>query len=198
MIERGHGVIVNVSSILGVIALPYGAAYTMAKFALRGLGVSLRQELRTSGVSGVDVVTVLPGGVDTPIWRAAGNRTGRSPRVAPPTYDPERVARIVAGQLRRPRREVVAGGPLTRLLLWQHAVLPGSAERLLAEEVARYALAGEPAAPGPGNLHETPATTRRVHGGWNGPGRERARRRAGVGAAVVAAAVGVAATLRRR
>ncbi|WP_049803468.1 SDR family NAD(P)-dependent oxidoreductase [Pseudonocardia dioxanivorans] len=110
MLERGHGVIVNVSSVLGVIALPYGAAYSMAKFGVRALGVSLRQELRTSGASGVRVATVLPAAIDTPIWRDAGNCTGTRLRLSPPTYTPERVARIVVDQLRVPRRGVVAGG----------------------------------------------------------------------------------------
>ncbi|SDE84802.1 SDR family NAD(P)-dependent oxidoreductase [Pseudonocardia oroxyli] len=192
MLVHGRGVIVNVSSILGVVALPYGAAYSMAKFGLRGLGVSLRQELRTSGVSGVDVATVLPGAVDTPIWRVGGNRSGRAPRVAPPTYDPERVSRIVVGRLRRPRREVVAGGPLTSMLLVVHKVVPGLAERVLAEEVARYALGGDAAPPTSGNLHRVPEGPRRVPDGWNGAGRERTRRLAAV-VGTVGAAVGAVA-----
>ncbi|WP_345381433.1 SDR family NAD(P)-dependent oxidoreductase [Pseudonocardia yuanmonensis] len=191
MMERDHGVIVNVSSILGLIALPYGAAYSMAKFAIRALGVSLRQELRTSGVRGVRVGTVLPAAIDTPIWRDAANRTGARPRLAAPTYRPERVARIIVNQIRRPRREVVAGGVLARLLLLQHKVWPESAERVFAAEVHRYVLA-RPGGPedDQGTLYAPPDRPRRVHDGWNGPGRERARRiAAGLGAATALGAV---------
>ncbi|MFR9806780.1 SDR family NAD(P)-dependent oxidoreductase [Pseudonocardia sp. RS010] len=191
MVERDRGVIVNVSSVLGIVALPYGASYSMAKFAIRALGVSLRQELRTSGVRGVRVGTVLPAAVDTPIWRAAANRTGARPRLAAPTYTPERVARIVVNQIRRPRREVVAGGVLARLILLQHKVWPESAERFFAEEVHRYVLA-RPGGSGRdrGTLDEPPDGPRRVHGGWNGPGREGARRlAAGIAAGVVVGTV---------
>jgi NAD(P)-dependent dehydrogenase (short-subunit alcohol dehydrogenase family) len=197
MVERDRGVIVNVSSILGIVALPYGAAYSMAKFAIRALGVSLRQELRTSGVHGVRVGTVLPAAIDTPIWRDAGNRSGARPRLAAPTYTPERVAGIIVNQIRRPRREVVAGGVLGRLLLVQHKVWPESAERVFAAEVGRYVLArGAGPADDPGTLYEPPDRPRQVHGGWNGPGRERARTvAAGLG---LAAAVGAAVGLARR
>ncbi|MFC5948129.1 SDR family NAD(P)-dependent oxidoreductase [Pseudonocardia lutea] len=191
MVERDHGVIVNVSSIVGMIALPYGASYSMAKFAVRALSVSLRQELRTSGVRGVRVGTVLPAAVDTPIWREAANVTGTRPRLAAPTYSPERVARIVVNQIRRTRREVVAGGALGRLLLLQHKVWPESAERVFAAEVHRYVLS-RPGGPeeDPGNLYTPPERPRRVHDGWNGPGRERGRRVAtGLSAATVVAAV---------
>lgn len=76
-----------------------------------------------------------------PIWGHAANRTGRLPCVALPTYAPERIARIAVNQIRRPRREVVAGGVLTRQLLVLHKVFPGVAERMLATEVAHYARA---------------------------------------------------------
>jgi len=200
MLERGHGVIVNVSSVLGVIALPYGAAYSMAKFGVRALGVSLRQELRTSGASGVRVATVLPAAIDTPIWRDAGNRTGTRLRLSPPTYTPERVARIVVDQLRVPRRGVVAGGLLARLLLVQHKVWPESAERLFATEVRHYVQSSDESAPASaGALYAPPDRPRQVHGGWDGHRRERRRRAAGTAAALaVGLAVAGGARARRR
>jgi len=58
MRARGRGVIVNVSSVAGRIATPYGAAYAATKAALIALSDALRLELEELGVR---VVCVLPG-----------------------------------------------------------------------------------------------------------------------------------------
>jgi short-subunit dehydrogenase len=50
--QRGHGTLVNVSSVLGVASQPYTHAYGMSKYAVRALGASLRQELRLDGTAG--------------------------------------------------------------------------------------------------------------------------------------------------
>lgn len=196
MIAQRRGVVVNVSSILGVIALPHGSAYTMSKFAIRGLSASLRQELRLGRVAGVDVCTVLPAAIDTPIFANAANHSGRRVRAVPPVYAPERVARIVVNQIRFPRREVVAGGVLGRMFVLQHRVLPGSAERLLAQDVDRFCLSRDESAPATsGNLYAPAIARAAVHGGWHGAHRERRRRWAGLGA--VAAALLTAGTVHR-
>jgi NAD(P)-dependent dehydrogenase (short-subunit alcohol dehydrogenase family) len=50
MRRQGFGRIVQNSSILGLIALPYRGAYVASKFALEGLTDTLRLELRGSGI----------------------------------------------------------------------------------------------------------------------------------------------------
>ena len=50
MRAQGHGRIVQNSSVLGLIALPFRGAYTASKFALEGLTDTLRLELRGSGI----------------------------------------------------------------------------------------------------------------------------------------------------
>jgi NADP-dependent 3-hydroxy acid dehydrogenase YdfG len=69
-ILRGQdsGVIVNTSSVFGLVGMPYQSAYCASKFAVRGFTESLRQELRGTGVH---AVTVHPGGVKTNIVRNA-------------------------------------------------------------------------------------------------------------------------------
>lgn len=57
MRERGEGLIINMSSIGGLVAVPYMSAYTSAKFALEALSEALYHELRPHGV---DVVIVQP------------------------------------------------------------------------------------------------------------------------------------------
>jgi NADP-dependent 3-hydroxy acid dehydrogenase YdfG len=64
MIERDAGTIVNLSSIFGIIAWPTHSAYVASKFAVRGYSEALRNELLGTGVR---VVVVHPGGIDTEI-----------------------------------------------------------------------------------------------------------------------------------
>jgi short-subunit dehydrogenase len=58
MIRRGHGRIVNISSIGGKVAVPHMLPYCASKFALSGLSQALRAELAKYGVF---VTTVCPG-----------------------------------------------------------------------------------------------------------------------------------------
>jgi NADP-dependent 3-hydroxy acid dehydrogenase YdfG len=68
LVEQDYGVIVNTSSVFGLVGMPYQSAYCASKFAVRGFTDSLRQELRGTGVS---AVTVHPGGIQTSIARNA-------------------------------------------------------------------------------------------------------------------------------
>ncbi|MEU2874179.1 SDR family NAD(P)-dependent oxidoreductase [Streptomyces olivoreticuli] len=65
MLRRSHGRVVNVTSGLGSIAVPYMGAYSAAQFAKEALTDVLRRELRPFGV---DVTVVQPGAIVTPIW----------------------------------------------------------------------------------------------------------------------------------
>ena len=65
MIEAGRGGhLVNVSSTAGLFGLPWHAAYSAAKFGLRGVSEVLRFDLRRHGIG---VTLVCPGAVDTPL-----------------------------------------------------------------------------------------------------------------------------------
>ena len=68
LVEQDSGVIVNTSSVFGLAGMPHQSAYCSAKFAVRGFTDALRQELRGTGVSAVNVH---PGGINTNIVRNA-------------------------------------------------------------------------------------------------------------------------------
>ena len=68
LVEQDEGVIVNTSSVFGLVGMPNQSAYCSAKFAVRGFTDSLRQELRGTGVTAVNVH---PGGINTNIVRNA-------------------------------------------------------------------------------------------------------------------------------
>ena len=66
MIARGHGTLVGIASVAAIRGLPGHGAYCASKAAVVAYCESLRGELRPSGVK---VVTLLPGYVDTPLTR---------------------------------------------------------------------------------------------------------------------------------
>ena len=74
LVAQDEGVIVNTSSVFGLVGMPYQSAYCASKFAVRGFTDALRQELRGTNVS---AVTVHPGGITTNIARNA--RVRRDP-----------------------------------------------------------------------------------------------------------------------
>jgi NAD(P)-dependent dehydrogenase (short-subunit alcohol dehydrogenase family) len=65
MRKQRSGVIVNVSSVVGRIALPYFSAYVATKFAMEGLTESLSYEVAPFGIR---VILIEPGAVKTKVW----------------------------------------------------------------------------------------------------------------------------------
>ncbi len=64
MRKAGAGKIINVGSLAGITAIPFGAFYTASKFALEGYSEALWHELRPLGIN---VILIEPGFVHTPI-----------------------------------------------------------------------------------------------------------------------------------
>ncbi len=70
MLERGAGLIVNVSSVGGRLGIIHESAYCASKFALCGWSEAMAVDLHGSGVA---VKLIEPGPVDTEIWDHPGS-----------------------------------------------------------------------------------------------------------------------------
>jgi NAD(P)-dependent dehydrogenase (short-subunit alcohol dehydrogenase family) len=70
MRRQGRGRIINNSSVLGLVALPFRGAYSASKFALEAITDSLRLELAGSGI---DICLIEPGPITTR-FRATAQR----------------------------------------------------------------------------------------------------------------------------
>lgn len=68
MLEQRDGVLVNISSVFGLLGFPLQSAYNISKFGVRGLTECLWSELDGTGVH---AVCVHPGGIRTNIEKAA-------------------------------------------------------------------------------------------------------------------------------
>ncbi|MBU0991062.1 MAG: SDR family NAD(P)-dependent oxidoreductase [Proteobacteria bacterium] len=85
LLRKGHGRIVNISSISGRIALPFVGPYAASKFALEAFSDSLRVELRPFRIP---VSVIEPGDVATPIWEKTASTINQAAKAFPETaYD---------------------------------------------------------------------------------------------------------------
>jgi len=75
LLKRQEAVLVNVSSVFGLVGVSAQSAYCATKFGVKGFSESLRRELSKTGVS---VITVHPGGVRTNIVRNSKIKTKKS------------------------------------------------------------------------------------------------------------------------
>ncbi len=64
--------IVNIGSVSGYLTSPFTAIYSASKFAVEALTDGLRRELLPFGI---DVISVAPGPVKTPIWKKGREQT---------------------------------------------------------------------------------------------------------------------------
>lgn len=99
-LQRAKGTVVMMSSVAGVVAAPRYAAYAASKFALEGMSMAMRSELAASGVA---VVVVRPGPVDTPFRANAERAPGETGYDAPDpnAQSAEDVARITLRAVKR-------------------------------------------------------------------------------------------------
>jgi NAD(P)-dependent dehydrogenase (short-subunit alcohol dehydrogenase family) len=185
---QGRGTLILTSSLLAHISTPYMSAYVAAKWGLRGLTRSLRLETRDA--PGIEVCSLAPGSVDTPIYTSAANYAGFVGRPPPPVDSARRVGRKIAALADRPRARVSVGAANQVVELGFVALSPVY-DVLVGPMMQRLGLSRERTEPRVGNVFEP---EHRVEGGPLRWGRGR------VGALVVGAAtaaVGTALAFRR-
>jgi short-subunit dehydrogenase len=129
MLARGSGVIIHVNSPASLFPWPSSVGYAAARWALRGLHQSLRQDLAGTGVSSCHVIFARvdsayfdhnPGVVEKIPWIAGTIRT----------LSADECGRIIADLAEKPRPEVLH--PLAlRLYGWSFRVTPGLVRWLL-------------------------------------------------------------------
>ena len=160
--RRGGGSLINVGSVNSRVGAPYVSAYVASKFAVRGLGECLRDELRAENI---DVSTIMPASIDTPLFQHAANFMGRAAKPLRPVIRPQRVAAAIVRCARRPRREMIVGVSGRQLVL-MHELVPWAFERFMTRNVQREHFLRQPLAPTPGNVREPMPAWDGVTGGW--------------------------------
>jgi NAD(P)-dependent dehydrogenase (short-subunit alcohol dehydrogenase family) len=131
MIEAGRGGhVVNVSSAAGLFGLPWHAAYSAAKFGIRGVSEVLRFDLRRHGIG---VTLVCPGGVDTGLVntmqivgvdRSSPTMRKMSDRFRKHAITPERAAAAILDGVKKDRYLVFTSNDIRALYWTQRLAAP--------------------------------------------------------------------------
>ncbi|MER7419023.1 SDR family oxidoreductase [Micromonospora peucetia] len=129
MRAQGHGHVVNVVSLAGLVAAPGETVYAASKHALLAFSIGTLADLRLAGHRGVHVSCLCPDGIWTPMLHDRLDDAGAAVSFTGTLLTPERVARRAARLARRPR-------PVVSMPRWRGAqvrlldALPGAAVRL--------------------------------------------------------------------
>ncbi|MEW2383737.1 SDR family oxidoreductase [Micromonospora sp. NPDC047707] len=135
MRSQGHGHVLNVVSLAGLVAAPGETVYAASKHALVAFSIGTQADLRLAGHRDVHVSCLCPDGIWTPMLHDRLDDPGAAASFTGTLLTPERVARRAARLARRPRPVVAVPrwrGAQVRLL----DALPGAALRLLPAVMA--------------------------------------------------------------
>ena len=139
-LKETSGRIVNISSLGGLLAIPFNTSYVASKFAMIGFSDSLRMELTKAGVS---VTVICPYWVITEFHERLLDKNGQSKGPSGRAIYTEKMmtadqcAQIVLKAARQRKRQVVMRpGPLA---VWLKLIVPGLVDRLIISTFLRPA-----------------------------------------------------------
>lgn len=160
--RRQHrGVLINIGSVLSGVGQAFVPSYVISKFGVHGLSEALRVELADE--PDIHICSVFPYAIDTQHFQVAANLLERAPFAMPPVQSPEKVARVIAEVVERPRRSRYVPRWMA-LGLVAHAIAPRISERLLLASLRRWHLSALPQHTGTGNLFAPPRELAHTHG----------------------------------
>lgn len=152
MRAQGAGKIVNISSIGGKMATPFGGWYHASKFALEGLSDSLRNEVKPFGI---DVILIEPGGIKSEwggiavegllrtsghtAYQAGARKFGEASKaIEDKLPGPELIANLIwkAIEARKPRARYVAGYLARPTLLMRQLLSDGLMDKLIMSQLS--------------------------------------------------------------
>lgn len=103
MRRQGKGQIINVGSLGGILPMPFEALYSATKFAVRGLSLSLSEELKGTGIP---VSLISPGPVKTRMLDLEATDDFSAITFVEKALHPDEVAEAILSVIRRPKREL--------------------------------------------------------------------------------------------
>ena len=115
----GDGMIVNVSSGIALVGVPFYTTYAAVKAGISHFGEALRRELKGEGVH---VLTIYPGATDTPMMTS--NRAG--PDLGFVREPASAVAQAIVEGIEANALQVIRGGEVREAMIAQNRLDPAS------------------------------------------------------------------------
>lgn len=154
MRAQGHGRIVNCSSVLGLVAAPWRAAYVSTKYALEGLTDTLRIEMRDTPIK---VILIEPGPVTSKIrmnsiahferwidWKNSPRRAQYEASLLKRLYEsrgPDKFELPPSAVTTKLLRALTAANPAPRYYVTTPTYLMGALRRLLPSRALDWLIA---------------------------------------------------------
>ena len=129
LIENRRGVLVNISSIFGLLGIPAYSDYCASKFAVRGYTESLMAEFHGSPIS---IHSVHPGGIKTNIAEGKADQTEAQKLLVTP---PEDLASYIVKSIQKGRARIVYGNGSFKVWLGTRLFSQGMLKGLIGRAV---------------------------------------------------------------
>ncbi|MGK7390859.1 MAG: SDR family NAD(P)-dependent oxidoreductase [Candidatus Cyclobacteriaceae bacterium M2_1C_046] len=166
-LKQKRGTLINVSSVAGVVGQPYSVPYSVSKFGIRGLGISLDQELKNE--KNIHITTLMPSTVDTPIYRKGANYIGR--KIKPPVsvISAEKVGEAILKLSKKPKKNTFVGKQ-TLLMRLGRFIMPTIFDKIVYYKTIIQEFQDETVQKSNGNLYKSMPKENKIKGGYKDDG----------------------------
>ncbi len=116
MRAAGHGHVINIISLAGLVAAPGEAVYAASKHAAIGFSLATLADLRVAGITGIEISCVCPDGIWTPMLYDKLEDPNAAASFSGVLLAPDRVAEDTVGLLDHPQ-------PVLAIPRWRGAMM---------------------------------------------------------------------------
>lgn len=139
--QRG-GSLINLGSVASDVAFPTQGMYCASKHAVKGFTDALRIELMEDKAP-VTVTLIKPAAINTPFTKHAANYLDQEPKLPPPVYPVEDVAKAILHAATHGDRDIYVGGG-GRLMSALDRQLPGAFDWIQSRTMSDQQKSGKP------------------------------------------------------
>jgi len=164
-LKQHGGALINLGSVASDLAIPLQGMYSASKHAVKAFTDALRMELQEENAP-VSVTLIKPTSINTPFPQHAKNYMEEEPKLPPPVYPPEEVARAICYAAAHPKRDIYIGSA-AKLMSASSKIAPRTTDRINQKVFTKEQKSDQPARHYEGSLY-APGDDGSMHGNLHG------------------------------